>query len=108
MRLTPRVTKFKVLPSYSQEKAILTSVLPSLSRTPSDEDLLSTDPEADSPGGSVDDLHREAISPSPRQARAHSLQYSRAEYSKDSAKLKLPGIYSTVRSRIKNSRASLR
>jgi len=61
-----------------QEKAILTQVLPSLSRTPSDEDMLSTDPEADSPAGSVDDLRPDVPSPSPRQARAQSLQYSKS------------------------------
>lgn len=61
------------------EKAMLTSVLPSLSRTPSDEDMLSTDPEVDSPGGSVDDLHHGNVSPSPRQVRAQSLQYSKSD-----------------------------
>lgn len=61
------------------EKAMLTSVLPSLSRTPSDEDMLSTDPEVDSPGGSVDDLHHGNVSPSPRQVRAQSLQFSKSD-----------------------------
>jgi len=60
---------------------MLTSVLPSLSRTPSDDDMLSTDPEVDSPGGSVDDLnlHRDVRTPSPRQTRAQSLQYSKSD-----------------------------
>lgn len=60
---------------------MLTSVLPSLSRTPSDDEMLSTDPEVESPGGSVDDLnlHREVRTPSPRQNRAQSLQYSKSE-----------------------------
>ncbi|CAG7723273.1 unnamed protein product [Allacma fusca] len=53
------------------EKAMLALVLPSLSRTPSDDEMLSTDPEVDSSAGSVDDLHRDGIS-SPKQGHAHS------------------------------------
>ena len=80
---------------------MLTSVLPSLSRTPSDDDMLSTDPEDPSPGGSVDDLHHlQGRSPSPRQTRAQSLQYSNSESlvveafssSRLSPSLRLPGI----------------
>lgn len=76
------------------EKAMLTSVLPSLSRTPSDEDMLSTDPEVDSPGGSVDDLQHGNVSPSPRQVRAQSLQYSRSD-SLVAESLQVSGISST-------------
>jgi len=81
---------------------MLTAVLPSLSRTPSDDDMLSTDPEVDSPGGSVDDLnlhHLQGRTPSPRQTRAQSLQYSKSESlvvaaftnSRLSPTLRLPG-----------------
>lgn len=71
---------------------MLTSVLPTLSRTPSDEDMLSTDPEMDSPGGSLDDIHKKSFShsPSPRQTRAHSLQYSR--YEPGTSSFRMPGI----------------
>lgn len=81
------------LKQLQDEKAMLTSVLPSLSRTPSDEDMLSTDPEVDSPGGSVDDLHHGNVSPSPRQVRAQSLQYSKSESLADTLQAKgiVPG-----------------
>lgn len=70
----------------------MTSVLPTLSRTPSDEDMLSTDPEGDSPGGSIDDLRREMHpSPSPRQMRAQSVQYSRYEPIAESSSFRVPG-----------------
>ncbi|XP_021968609.1 unconventional myosin-IXa isoform X2 [Folsomia candida] len=75
--------------NLQDEKAILTSVLPTLSRTPSSEN--STDQEGDSPGGSIDDLRRDlGPSPSPRQMRAHSLQYSRYDPISESS-FRLPG-----------------
>lgn len=66
-------------------------MLPTLSRTPSSEN--STDQEGDSPGGSIDDLRRDlGPSPSPRQMRAHSLQYSRYDPISESS-FRLPGAY---------------
>jgi hypothetical protein len=55
---------------------------------------LSTDPEGDSPEGSIDDLRREmGPSPSPRPIRAQSIQYSRYEPIAETSSLsfRLPG-----------------